>query len=89
MIKRKATKKSSPQKKRAKSTVSGSLLDAHADQLREIVHRALESAGVHNLSLRSMQFAAIPTCPDGQHAEKTCTRDANGTETCTWNCVPN
>ena len=84
----KAVKKSPARKKRTRPAPS-SILQPHADNLRQAVHDALAKAGIRGLSLQSIRFAALPECPAGQHAEQTCTRDADGTEICTWNCVPN
>lgn len=85
---KKAAKKSSAHRKRAKPAAAG-ILHPHADDLRQAVHDVLAKAGVQGLSLKSIQFAAMPACPDGQHAENVCKRDADGNETCTWACVPN
>ena len=86
--KKKAATKSPARKKRAKAAAP-SLLHPHADDLRQAIHDAMAKAGIQGLSVQSIHFAALPDCPNGQHAEKTCTRDADGNEICTWNCVPN
>ena len=88
---RKTPKKSVAKSKPAKFVPSDHPLQQHADKIRQVVHDALANAGIQDLSLRSMQFDSSPPpgCPDGQHAEKVCTRDPDGTETCTWTCVPN
>jgi hypothetical protein len=88
MRKKQAARKATARKKRRQS-IPASMVDQHADHIRQMVHSALAVAGIHGLSLQSMQFAAAPDCPSGQHAEKICTRDADGNETCTWKCVPN
>jgi hypothetical protein len=75
--------------KTASKPVGPSILQPHADGLRQAVHEALARAGVSGFSVQSISLAAIPDCPNGQHAEKSCTRDADGNEICTWNCVPN
>jgi preprotein translocase subunit SecB len=85
---KKSVKKAAPRKKPVKSLAPG-ILHPHADDLRSAIHDVLAKAGVQGLSLQSIRFASMSGCPDGQHAEKTCTRDAAGNEICTWNCVPN
>jgi hypothetical protein len=85
---KKTTRKTTTRKQLAKPASPG-VLAPHMDQLRQVVHAALASAGIHGLSLLSMNFASAPGCPAGQHAEPICTKDADGRETCTWRCVPN
>jgi hypothetical protein len=85
---KKVAKKTAARKQQSKPASSGDLAQ-HMDHLRQVVHSALAGAGIHGLSLLSMQFASAPECPAGQHAESTCTKDADGNEICTWNCVPN
>lgn len=89
MKKRKAVTKSSSKKKSSKPTVSNHPIQQHADKIRELVHSALAEAGIHDVSLRSMEFGGAPDCPDGYHAEQTCTRNDDGSQTCTWHCVQN
>ncbi len=92
MNKKKTAKKAaqkSPAKKKPLKPAPASILEDHADQIRQVVHKTLADAGIHGLSLQSIQFAAIPVCPDGQHAEKVCSRGPGGAESCTWRCVPN
>jgi hypothetical protein len=85
---KKTARKTTARKQQSKPASPGDLAP-HMDHLRQVVHSALAGAGIHGLSLLSMQFASAPECPAGQHAESTCTKDAAGNEICTWNCVPN
>jgi hypothetical protein len=88
MKKTKAAKKSKPKSKATpKPLPSNHPIRMHADHIRETVHDALASAGMDDLQVRSMQFG--PACPDGQHAEQTCVTNPDGSQTCTWSCVPN
>lgn len=89
MTTKKAVKKKAPASKKRAKPGSPGILQPHAHNLRQIVHSALASAGIHHLSLQSIRFASVPECPKGQHAEQTCSKDPDGNETCTWNCVPN
>jgi hypothetical protein len=63
-------------------------LQEHADTIRHLVHASLKKAGLHGVSLQSIQFAAIPECGPGQHAEKVCNQTPGGI-VCTWQCVDN
>jgi hypothetical protein len=87
MKKKKAAKKTNSNKKKLKPVVSSHAVRLHTDKIRETVHDALASAGIYDLALRSMQFG--PPCPDGEHSEQICTDNGDGTQTCTWTCVPN
>ena len=90
MKKRKAPKKFASKRKPRKTVPSNHPIQQHADKIRQIIHATLADAGINDLSLRSMQFdSGPPGCPDGEHAEKTCTRDSDGSQICTWTCVPN
>jgi hypothetical protein len=64
---------------------------SQANRLRDIVHGALADAGINNLSLRSMQFAASASpsdpCPPNQHRQLVCTSGPGGVQSCDWECV--
>ena len=59
------------------------------ERMRENVHSMLGTAGIPGLSLRSVQFSLGGNCPQGQHLEKICETQPDGSEVCTWKCVPN
>jgi hypothetical protein len=88
MKKSKKKGKSAPKKARRKTAVSQHPYQHHIDKIRDVVHASLASAGITGLALRSMQFSSSG-CPEGEHSEKVCTTQADGTEICTWQCVPN
>jgi hypothetical protein len=86
--KKKAAKKLNPKSKaESKPVPSTHPIRLHANKVRETVHSALADAGIHDLRLQSMQFG--PGCPDGEHAEQTCVTNPDGSQTCSWTCVPN
>jgi hypothetical protein len=88
MKKTKEAKKSKPKRKATSRTVpSDHPIRAQADQIRKAAHDALARVGMDDLQVRSMQFG--PACPDGEHAEQTCVTNSDGSQTCTWICVPN
>jgi hypothetical protein len=86
---RKIAPRKAPARKKSVRPATPGILEPHAHRLREVVHSALASAGVHGLSLKSMHFANLSECPDGQHLGQTTIKHPDGTETVTYGCVPN
>ena len=86
---KKSERKSKKKAAKRKATPSKHPVHSVADALRDAVHSKLASAGITGLSLCSIQFTPNNECPDGQHWGKVCETQPDGTEACTWKCVPN
>jgi len=87
-------KKSMSKPKSPMAPLSDHPIIGHAERIRGLVNTALRGAGINDLSLQSMQFSGTDSSSDpceqpNQHREWKCRDMPDGSQVCSWVCVPN